>query len=472
VLFNTLVFGVFFAVVWPAWWVLPPRVKKAWLLLASFVFYGWWDWRFLSLLLLSGLVDFFVAAAMPDDDGTEATSWRRRRLLTTSVVVNLSILGTFKYLGFFSQEAARLLSLLGVDVPAPTLDIILPVGLSFYTFQSMAYTIDVYRGAKPTRSLLDFLCYLSFFPQLVAGPIERAHHLLPQLEHPRRPSVRFLQEGLLLFVWGLFKKVVVADNLSPLVERVFDQGHGGAAAVLLAAYAFTWQIYCDFSGYSDMARGLARCFGVDVMVNFARPFFAASPRELWRRWHISLSRWLRDYLYIPLGGSRQGAAGTMRNLMLTMLLGGLWHGANWTFLVWGGVHGAALALQRALGVELKLRWGLRRLLLVVATFHLTAICFVIFRAHDLGQVGSLAMSLASIPLAGLQATAEDLTGLRLLALLAGVVLTWEIVEERNDDPLWAMKLPGPVRVAGYALAVLLIVVMGGSYGQPFIYFQF
>lgn len=466
-LFNTLVFGLFLAVVWPAWWLLPPALKKRWLLVASFVFYGWWDWRFLSLLLLSGFVDYFAARAMP-----AATQGARRRLLVLSVAVNLGILGVFKYLGFFSREAAALLELLGLSASLPVVDLILPVGLSFYTFQSMAYTIDVYRGAKPTRSLLDFLGYLAFFPQLVAGPIERAHHLLPQLSAPRRPSVAWLHEGLLLFVWGLFKKVVVADNLAPLVARAFDQPDPGPTTLLLGAYAFTWQIYCDFSGYSDMARGLARWFGVDVMVNFARPFFATTPQELWRRWHISLSQWLRDYLYIPLGGSRGSRARTWRNLMLTMVLGGLWHGANWTFLLWGAVHGLALVAQRLLGLPTVLGRGLGRLPAIVLTFHLTALAFVLFRAHDVSQLADFAAVLAQLPQVGLAATAADVAGFRLMALLVGLVLAWELVEERRQDPLWALSLPAPVRILGYCLAAVAIVILGGSYGQPFIYFQF
>ncbi|NOY26816.1 MAG: MBOAT family protein [Oligoflexia bacterium] len=457
-LFNSLVFAVFLAVVWPVWRVLSRPLRRWFLLLASFVFYGWWDWRFLLLLLASGGVDWLCARAIPG-----SSPRRVRGLVTTSVVVNLSILGVFKYANFGLSEAARLLSLLGVDVMPPALSIVLPVGLSFYTFQSMAYTIDVARGAEPTRRLRDVLLYIAFFPQLVAGPIERSGRLMPQLLRQDDPNAADLRVGLELFAWGLFKKAVVADNLAPLVERAFDQADPGGLTVLLGAYAFAWQIYCDFSGYSDMARGLARLFGVDVMVNFKRPFFATGPRDLWRRWHISLSQWLRDYLYIPLGGSKGGRRATLRNLMITMVLGGLWHGASWTFIVWGAVHGLALVLAHL--------WRpsrVPRLVAILLTFHFTVLTFVIFRAHDLSQIWSLYLAVQQ----GLAPTALDLAGLRLLVLLVGCVLGWDLLCERRGKEVLLQDLPVFLRWGLVAGLLLAVAVLGGSYGRPFLYFQF
>lgn len=456
-LFNSLVFAVFLAMVWPVWRLLRPAARTWWLLVASLVFYGWWDWRFLFLLVGSAVVDFFCARAIPD-----ASPVGRRRLVAVSVVVNLSILAAFKYSGFALSELGRMGSAFGLDLAVPAIAVVLPVGLSFYTFQSMAYTIDVARGATPARRLRDVLLYVSFFPQLVAGPIERSHHLMPQLQRQRDPDPAALRVGAELFAWGLFKKAVVADNLAPLVERAFDTQDPGGLTVLIGAYAFTWQIYCDFSGYSDMARGLARWFGVDVMVNFQRPFFASSPQDLWRRWHVSLSQWLRDYLYIPLGGSRGPSWATARNLVITMLLGGLWHGASWTFVAWGAAHGLALVAWR--------RWPLHlpRLVAVLATFHLTVGTFVIFRAHSLGQVGELLGAVAS----GLAVTAADLSGLRLLAALAGIVLVWDIVAERAGRELLLQRMPATARWSLIGLMMLAVAALGSSYGRPFLYFQF
>lgn len=456
-LFNSLVFAIFLAVVWPVWRVLPPSGRSWWLVACSLVFYGWWDWRFVFLMLGSAFVDFACARAIPG-----ASTEGRRRIVLLSVVVNLGVLALFKYSGFLIGEVNHLLSVAGSAHALPALSLILPVGLSFYTFQSMAYTIDVARGVATARGFRDVLLYVSFFPQLVAGPIERSTQLIPQLQSSRLPQAKDWREAVELFSWGLFKKTVVADNLAVLVQRAFDQPDPSGLSVVIGAYAFTWQIYCDFSGYSDMARGVARLFGVDLMVNFRRPFFAASPQELWRRWHISLSQWLRDYLYVPLGGSRLTPRRTSINLMLTMVLGGFWHGASWTFLLWGTIHGLALVVAR--------RWslGLPRALAVVLTFHLTMLAFVVFRAQDLGQLVDLVSAVGG----GLAPGPDDLAGLKLLGLLAGLVLTWDLIAERKDADLLLQESPALARWLVLGLLWLAIALLGGSFGQPFLYFQF
>ncbi len=464
-LFNSLVFPLFFAVVYLALRLLSGRARKPLLLAASYLFYAYWDWRFLSLILVSTAVDF-VCGRMLDDPARG----RRRLWVALSVVVNLSILATFKYLGFFVGEFAELLGRFGVEASLPVLKLVLPVGLSFYTFQSMGYTIDVFRGkVRATRSPFDFALFVAFFPQLVAGPIERAGRLLPQLQRPRAVTRSDMAEGAQLVLWGYFKKLFVADNLAVLVQRVF-QGETGSTSgflVLLAAYAFTWQLYCDFSGYTDIARGLARMMGVELSVNFRLPFFATSPRDLWRRWHVSLSGWLRDYLYIPLGGNRRGRLRSHAAMMLTMLLGGLWHGANWTFALWGLYHGAALLVQRLAPTWRPGPAG--RVLAIVGTFHVTALGFVIFRAHDLPHLASLLGTLVTsfTPRAG------DGAALVQLAALVAIPLVVELVQYlRGEDLRLLIRLPAPVQVALSAILLLAIIVLGSTHGQKFIYFQF
>ena len=493
-LFNSLVFAAFLAVVLPVWRLLPLGAGRWWLLAASLVFYGWWSPAFLGLLLATATVDWLLARGM--DGATEA---RRKLLVTVSVVSNLGTLAVFKYAGFFTRELADALAGVGLTVSVPVLSLVLPVGISFYTFQAMAYTIDVYRGTIPaTRNLADLLLFLTFFPQLVAGPIERSAHLLPQLQQMRRPRETELREAGWLLTWGYFKKLVVADNLAPLVAEGFDAPGASGLTTVLACYAFTWQIYCDFSGYSDIARGLARLFGVELMENFRRPFLATSPQDLWRRWHLSLSQWLRDYLYIPLGGNRTAPT---RNLLVTMLLGGLWHGANWTYVAWGAWHGAALAIGRRLrGVraqDVSAGWvgegaegetpsatpppglapsvaqrapsRIRWLLAVIATFHLTMLGFVMFRAHTIGQVGDLARSLTHGPFVGPDDTARAM----LLVVVTLPVVLLELVQERHGgDSFVTLRAPRPVLAGIYVGLALLVTLLGANHAAHFLYFQF
>lgn len=471
--FNSLEFAVFFAVCLALYLPLPQRAQNRLLLVASYVFYGAWDWRFLGLLVLSTSVDWILALSIAASESPRV----RRALVVASVVTNLGILGTFKYAGFFADGLRQLLAPLGVALPPLAFDIVLPVGVSFYTFQSLGYIIDVYRRqVAPCRNPLDFALFISFFPQLVAGPIERAAHMLPQFFSPRAPSAERMASGGWLVLWGIFKKAVVADNLGHLVDAVYASGGRAPTGleVLVAAYAFTLQIYCDFSGYSDVARGTARILGFDLMVNFRLPFLARSPAEFWRRWHVSLSSWLRDYLYIPLGGNRGSARRTYRNLLVTMVLGGVWHGANWTFIVWGAFHGLWLALHRALAPRLaraapgggpaRAAW---ELLCGLVTFHGVCLGFVFFRADSLGQACDLLRTLVSAPAVG--SVPLWLVPLALYTLPLAGVEAWQ-AWRGDEEP--SLPLPVPARAFAYALVLLAIVVLGEDFGAPFIYFQF
>jgi D-alanyl-lipoteichoic acid acyltransferase DltB (MBOAT superfamily) len=350
VLFNSPVFLVFAAVFLAAWHMVPTQTWRLRLLvIASFIFYGYWDWRFIFLLAGSGGLDYAVALLMH-----QATSARRRTLLLVlSLMGNLGALAFFKYLGLFTESVHELAGMMGITWSPPSFvdQIVLPVGISFYTFQSLSYTIDVYRGRlTPTTSLMHFFAYLAMFPQLVAGPIERARHLLPQLAEKRTPNSVEIYDGWRLIVIGYFKKTCIADNIAPFVDEAFRQAsaHDNGAYWWLVAAMFAVQIYGDFSGYSDIARGLARLMGLDLMANFDHPYLATSIRDFWMRWHISLSTWFRDYVYIPLGGSRFGIIRAMVALWLTMIISGLWHGAAWTFVAWGALHALYLTIERLL----------------------------------------------------------------------------------------------------------------------------
>jgi D-alanyl-lipoteichoic acid acyltransferase DltB (MBOAT superfamily) len=469
-IFNSLVFWVFFAAVYGLYRALPHRGQNVLLLVSSYFFYGWWDWRFLSLIFISTVVDYWAGLAMERAGENER---RRRIALWVSVATNLGILGFFKYFNFFADSLAGLLQVVGVDTPVRHLNIILPVGISFYTFQTMSYTLDIYRRQlKPTRNFLDFAAFVSFFPQLVAGPIERAAKLLPQIEQPRTIRRGDMESGAWLVVWGLFKKCVVADNLAVLVDGVFGAETATGAAALLALYAFAFQIYCDFSGYSDIARGLARWMGIELMLNFNNPYFAVNPKEFWARWHISLSSWLRDYLYISLGGNRRGRGRRYANLALTMLLGGLWHGAAWTFVVWGAFHGLLLVVYHAWASRFAPKGGadsgrgvwLRRILL----FHLVCLGWLFFRAESLGQAGALLQQIFTAFEWNGQAV-NMLAALIVLCLPLWLVQGLQVRTGRLDAPMELSLVP---RAALLAVMILMFLALGHTGGGAFIYFQF
>jgi D-alanyl-lipoteichoic acid acyltransferase DltB (MBOAT superfamily) len=339
-LFNSIEFLLFLPTVFILYWFVfnkNLKIQNLLILLSSYVFYGWWDYRFLSLIFLSTIVDYFIGLHIPKQDSEK----KQKLLLLCSVLFNLSILGFFKYYNFFVDSWIDFFSSVGYEIKSVwTLNIILPVGISFYTFQTMSYTIDIYRKKlEPTKDVISFASFVSFFPQLVAGPIERASNLLPQILKKRQFNYNQAIQGLRLIIWGMFKKVVIADSLAPIVDNIFSnyQDLGGGVLWLGAIY-FAFQIYCDFSGYSDIAIGTSKLFGFEIMSNFKFPYLSRNIGEFWRRWHISLSSWFRDYLYIPLGGSKEGRWKSLRNIFIIFLVSGLWHGANWTFIFWGLFH--------------------------------------------------------------------------------------------------------------------------------------
>lgn len=471
-LFNSTIYFVFLTLAVLVYWRLKWRQQNLFLLAASYVFYGYWDWRFLSLMLASTLVDYFCARAI----GRTEDKIKRRSLLTISLLLNFGFLGFFKYFNFFVESAAAMLQHAGVHVPVTLLAIVLPPGISFYTFQAVAYIVDVYAGElEPADSLVDYALFISFFPHLIAGPIQRPSHLLPQTQRPRPFYGPAFVDGLYLIASGLFRKVVIADNCAILANAAFD-GHFGTGGWprLLGVYAFAWQIYGDFSAYSDFARGSAQLLGFHFMVNFRQPYLAASLQDFWRRWHISLSTWLRDYLYIPLGGNRKGGGRTYVNLAATMLLGGLWHGANWTFVVWGAIHGGGLALERLLtggkpgdGSNFVSRWALR-----ILVFHIVCLTWVFFRAQNIGQAldiladfGVWRWSPAYGPAFGM------------LAALAIVMLAIDLLLEKTGDEYpfartsFAQAVEWPR--ASVALTMLLLAFLcAATQSNAFIYFQF
>jgi len=476
VVFNSLQFVWFFAIVYALYRLLPAvtaaaRAHRAqnWLLLvASYYFYSAWDYRFLALLLASTVVDYVCGRAMGalDDDR------KRRLILTASIAFNLTMLGFFKYFNFFAASLQTLFTTIGWHLDFVTLRVLLPIGISFYTFVTMSYVIDVYRREiEPTRNFVDFAVFVAYFPHLVAGPILRATALLPQIAGQRRVSAQQMRDGAWLIAWGFFQKVFVADNLAPLASHVFaPDAHPAGVNVLLGAYAFAFQIYGDFAGYSNIARGTSKWMGIELIENFRFPYLVRTPSAFWRNWHISLSTWLRDYLYIPLGGNRGGPGKTRRNLLITMLLGGLWHGAAWTFVLWGLYQGLLLIAYRPFEPALvALRGRGARFAAWVVMFHLTCYGWLVFRAASLRQLVSLTRSLVF----GFQPRAIDVGGLLVPLLLFTVpLLAVHAVEAHADDLLAVPRLRLPLRYTIYAATFYLIFLFGNFGGADFIYFQF
>ena len=472
--FTSLEFALFFIVVYAAYRVLPHRGQNWLLLVASYYFYGSWDWRFLSLLIGSTLVDFFVARYL----GREADPSRRKRALVLSLVFNLGMLGFFKYFEFFEDSLVRLGRTVGWEFDPFTLDILLPIGISFYTFMTISYVIDVYRREiEPTPHLLDFAVFVAYFPHLVAGPILRASLLLPQIGQPRTITREQIASGIWLIGWGCFQKMFVADNLAPLVDTVFGPSATPTGAdVLVATWAFAFQIYGDFAGYSNIARGTSRLMGIELNVNFLFPYFVVSPQEFWRNWHISLSTWLRDYLYIPLGGNRHGSFRTNRNLMITMALGGLWHGAAWTFVIWGLYQGAVLVAARTIqrwaaraGVTIAdgLSWS--RVVMALVMFQVTCYGWLIFRARSVDQLAEFTRLL----LTDLVPTAATWQSLFIpMATVVAPLLAVHAYQARRRAEEAPMRLPLVARYALYVALFYAVLLWGDFEGAQFIYFQF
>ena len=472
--FTSLHFVLFFAVVYALYRALPHRGQNWMLLAASYYFYGSWDWRFLSLLLGSTVVDFLVGRYL----GRETAPGRRRLALILSLVFNFGMLGFFKYFNFFEQSLVTMGGWIGWHFDPFTLNVILPIGISFYTFMTVSYVIDVYRREiVPTTHLLDFALFVAYFPHLVAGPILRASLLLPQIERPRTISRDQIVAGLWLVGWGCFQKMFVADNLAPLVDTVFGpSATPGGADILVASWAFAFQIYGDFAGYSNIARGVSKMMGIELNVNFLFPYFVISPQAFWRNWHISLSTWLRDYLYFPLGGNRHGAWKTHRNLMITMALGGLWHGAAWTFVIWGLYQGLVLVVARMIGswatrAGIVIREGLnwQRFALGVLMFQVTCYGWLIFRAESLSQLLTFTRLLFTSMTPSLT-TIDSL--LVPMLLIVAPLLAVHIYQARKGSETAPLEWPLVARYALYGAVFYLVMLWGDFEGAQFIYFQF
>lgn len=468
--FDSGTFWVLFGLSWLLWWRLPFSWAKTAALAASLIFYAWWSPYYLPLIIISAVVDYAAGGRIH----AARTDGARTRWLLVSLCTNLGLLGYFKYGHFALENLDSIAGALGVEGVNTAIPWVVPVGISFYTFQTLSYSIDVYRGeVRPADSLLDFAVYVAFFPQLVAGPIERARTFLPQVQRPRSIDAGQLEAGVFLICWGFFKKVVIADNVAVIANAVFGDHHSYQGFdLLLGALAFTVQIYCDFSAYSDIARGLAKLMGFDLMVNFKLPYLSRSPSEFWRRWHVSLSTWLRDYLYIPLGGNRGGAGMMYRNLCITMLLGGLWHGAAWNFVFWGIFHGAILVAYRPFEgrfapARTVVGRGGRALGAWAIFFSLTVFGWILFRASSAEQIGWFLTHIAN------GATSAKTVGYAYdLALFSAPLLLMQAFQYVRHDLLAAAK--GPVVLRGGLYAAMLggIFLFGARESIEFIYFQF
>ncbi|MSP73803.1 MAG: MBOAT family protein [Myxococcales bacterium] len=484
-IFTSAQFVLFFIAFFTVYPALKGQNRKHFLLLSSWVFYGCFSLPFLLLLIATTVLDYQIAGWISRSDDAR----RRRLLITGSVVANLGVLAFFKYCNFFVDSAVRLSETLGLSFAAPALHIVLPVGISFYTFQSMSYTIDVYRRRmSKARTFEDFALYVAFFPQLVAGPIERGHQLVAQVQRvgtSDEPAPDFT--GFLLIAMGVFKKVVIADHMAVLVDATYAHPENTPGPALwLGTYAFAMQIYFDFSGYSDIAMGLGRLLGFDLMQNFRAPYSAESPSDFWRRWHISLSTWLRDYLYIPLGGNRGTGLFTSRNLFLTMLLGGLWHGAAWNYVLWGAFHGTLLLVWRFLpnGGEARPRPGALGLFLTglrrVLFFHLICLGWALFRASSLSDCGSIFSGLFGLRdwdlaawLKVVKASGEGPYLAFMAASMVALVLVQQVFREGTVELAnRAMKAPLAVRVFGVCIVLYVSMLLASEKPPPFIYFQF
>ncbi|MFT5701443.1 MAG: alginate O-acetyltransferase complex protein AlgI [Desulforhopalus sp.] len=479
-LFNSLQFSLFFLVVVTVYFSIPHRFRWILLLASSYYFYMCWKAEYLLLIMASTLVDYFSARRM----SMHSEQKRRRKYLYLSLTCNLGILFFYKYFNFLSNSVTEALQVVNIYYDTPVFQVLLPVGISFYTFQTLSYTIDVYKGRIPAeRHLGIYALYVSFWPQLVAGPIERTRHLLPQFRQRYDFDYNRVTEGLRLMLWGLFKKVVIADQLAVYVNRVYnhvDDFQG--IPLIIATFFFAIQIYCDFSGYTDMARGAAKVMGFDLMENFRRPYFAKSSREFWQRWHISLSTWFRDYVYIPLGGSRQVKWRWYYNLIVTFFLSGLWHGANWTFVVWGSLHGCYLVVENISGsFQQKIanycsseeQSFIHRAIRVAITMTMVCFAWIFFRANTLTDACHIIYKMFLIQPADLGVEVIGLPAF-LGAILLLIILFIVDMTERKE-PIYILAAKGPLLLRWLAYLILFwAIVVAAIFGvqQEFIYFQF
>jgi D-alanyl-lipoteichoic acid acyltransferase DltB (MBOAT superfamily) len=477
-LFNSIDFAIFLPISFIVYWLLKDKLKaqNLFILIISYIFYGWWDWRFLSLIIFSSFIDFFIGLKLED----EKKLVNRKLLLALSLTTNLGLLGFFKYYNFFLTNFTEAFSFLGYSFTPERLNIILPVGISFYTFQTLSYTIDIYkRNLNPTRDIISFLGFVSFFPQLVAGPIERASNLLPQFEKKRVFEYSAATDGMRQILWGLFKKIVIADNCAVYVNQIFTNPDDFSGSTLvMGAIFFGFQIYGDFSGYSDIAIGTSKLFGFNLMRNFAFPYFSRDIAEFWRRWHISLSTWFRDYLYVPLGGSKVNTLLKVRNTFIIFVVSGFWHGANWTFIIWGllnAIYFLPLLLRKKNRSNLeivakgKILPTPAEILQIGFTFFLTSIAWVFFRSESINHAlhyldGIFSLSIFSQP---------EIFPLRLITLLAILTLAeWFQRENQHAMELRQSVTNLPLRWSIYLFVCTLIIAFGNFNKTEFIYFAF
>ena len=482
-LFNSIDFAVFLPIVFILYWFVVNKninLQNLLIVFASYFFYGWWDWRFLFLIVFSSVVDYFIGLAI----SKEKKASKKKLLLWISLSVNLGLLGFFKYYNFFLDNFVSAFSFFGSDIEVGGLNVILPVGISFYTFQTLSYSIDIYRGKLvPTKDFVAFSAFVSFFPQLVAGPIERATHLLPQFYKKRTFNYDLAVDGLKQILWGLFKKVVIADNCAKYANIIFnDSADYSGSTLILGAVLFAFQIYGDFSGYSDIAIGVSRLFGFDLMKNFAFPYFSRDIGEFWRRWHISLSTWFRDYLYIPLGGSRGTTASKVRNTFIIFAVSGFWHGANWTFIVWGLLNAIyfiplLLSNKNRINVDTvaqgKFFPSIKELLQIGITFLLTVFAWIFFRAKSVSHALDYIKGICDTTLFSIPAIPQGANKFE-YALLFLFLCVFIVIEWIHREKEYGLQIQGVHRIISWPLFILItitIILFGGSQ-QDFIYFQF
>ncbi|NNE32468.1 MAG: MBOAT family protein [Winogradskyella sp.] len=468
-LFNSIEYLIFLPIVFILYWLLNNNYKNQniLLLISSYIFYGWWDYRFLSLIVFSSFLDYFVGMKIEE----AISENRKKRWLLVSLCSNLGLLGVFKYYNFFADSFASSMSVLGWEVNDLTLNIILPVGISFYTFQTLSYSIDIYRGQiKASRDIIGFFTFVSLFPQLVAGPIERASNLIPQIENKRKLDTNLIKTGIFQIFIGLLRKVAIADNLGVYVDSVYANYdiHNGST-LLVATIFYAFQIYFDFSGYSDIAIGSAKLFGFNFNRNFNFPYFSKTLTEFWRRWHMSLSFWLRDYLYISLGGNRKGIIITYRNLLLTMLIGGLWHGSSWNFVIWGGIHGLFLSFEKFTFSALKIKtfnaFG------YIYTFIIVLIAWIFFRAADFSSASKIILEIFSFNYDSLFIGDINSFVNALLLLSIGVLIDLKVFKSNVPLENYGTRY-STLKLSVIVSVVIIMLCLFYSSTENFIYFQF
>jgi alginate O-acetyltransferase complex protein AlgI len=473
---SVFYFSIFFIIVLALYWILPYRAKNILLLLASYFFFATLQWRMLILINISIVADFIIGQKIYLANKIPDSKLNKKAWLVFSLVLNLTILGVFKYYNFFAESFANLLSVIGVAPTSFYLNLFVPIGISYYTFKTISYIVDIYYNRIPAAtSLIDYALYVSFFPELLAGPIDRAKNLLPQLVATKKFKLAYLLDGLNLIVIGLFKKGYVADNLAATSSKLFALSPPSFFETLIGAYIYSFQIYCDFSGYTDIARGIGKCFGFDLAINFKFPYISANPSEFWNRWHISLSTWLRDYIFSPLGGALHSLGQAYRNLLITMVLAGLWHGASWTFVLWGAYQGILLVGHRIMQPILKKHGGgwrkifsrkVRLVFKIVFTFQLVSFGWIIFTADSVGKIWN-AVSSAS------RWRMFDLSLLMPFVQFVLPLVVLEIIQAifSKEEIFMISKIPATAKAIIFAIIVYLVLILGAN-TAGFIYAQF